>query len=233
MISSPRFALSPSRSSRRSAFTLIELLTVIAIIGILAAIIIPVVGSVRRSSQRAGCASNLRQWGQAILLYSVENQGNYVIRGMSKAGNDMTWQGVSTNPSNMLYGAYVPHSSLLSTIRTCPLSTDNTSGSNYVINRPYISGSTVAPLDKVPLKQVRNPTRFMLMTDMASGVTASNGYSLIGPGGLTSLVSPLFTDAVDTRHHESANMVFGDGHVEAITPADITQRGAVWTRVDN
>jgi prepilin-type N-terminal cleavage/methylation domain-containing protein/prepilin-type processing-associated H-X9-DG protein len=232
MTSTPYSVSSPRPSARSAAFTLIELLTVIAIIGILAAIIIPVVGSVRRSSQNASCSSNLRQWGQAILLYSVDHQGNYVIRGTSNAGSDMTWQAVSTNANNMLYGAYVPHSSLIGIIRTCPVGTDS-SGSSYVINRPYISGTTVSPLDKVPLKQVRNPTRFMLMSDMASGVTASNGYSLIGPGGLTSLVSPLFTDTVDTRHHSAANMVFGDGHIESITAADITARGAAWTRVDN
>ncbi len=231
MISTP---LLPSRRfSARSAFTLIELLTVIAIIGILAAILIPVIGSVRRSSQNAGCVSNLRQWSQAIMLYANDNKGNYVIRGISNAGSDMTWQGVSTNPNNMLYGAYVPHSSLIGKIRTCPVGTGEDSSSSYIINRPYISGNTVSPLDKVPLKQVRNPTRFMLMTDMARDVTASNGYSLIGPGGLNSLVAPLFTDTVDTRHRNAANMVFGDGHVQSINAADIAANGAVWTRVDN
>jgi prepilin-type N-terminal cleavage/methylation domain-containing protein/prepilin-type processing-associated H-X9-DG protein len=44
-----------------AAFTLIELLTVIAIIGILAAIIIPTVGRVRESARNAQCISNLRQ----------------------------------------------------------------------------------------------------------------------------------------------------------------------------
>ena len=44
----------------RSGFTLIELLTVIAIIAILAAILIPVVGSVRASARSSVCQSNLR-----------------------------------------------------------------------------------------------------------------------------------------------------------------------------
>lgn len=56
-----------------TAFTLIELLTVIAIIGILAAILIPVLGSVREQAKRAACVSNLRQIGIACHLYAAEN----------------------------------------------------------------------------------------------------------------------------------------------------------------
>ncbi|WP_052361962.1 type II secretion system protein [Geminisphaera colitermitum] len=57
------------------AFTLIELLTVIAIIGILAAIIIPTVGAVRSSADRAKALSNLRQVTMSLLLYAEDNRG--------------------------------------------------------------------------------------------------------------------------------------------------------------
>lgn len=63
----------------RSGFTLIELLTVIAIVGILAGIIIPVVGSVRTSAKRALSVSNLRQVGVGILAYAGDNQGRLPI----------------------------------------------------------------------------------------------------------------------------------------------------------
>lgn len=62
----------PFTKSRASAFTLIELLTVIAIIGILASILIPVVGKVREHAHRAQCGSNMRQVGLAALAYESE-----------------------------------------------------------------------------------------------------------------------------------------------------------------
>lgn len=52
---------------------MIELLTVIAIIGILAAILIPVVGRVRESARTSVCASNLRQIGLATHAFASDN----------------------------------------------------------------------------------------------------------------------------------------------------------------
>lgn len=57
-------------------FTLIELLTVIAIIGILAAILIPVVGVARDRARSAMCQSNLRQISGGVHLYALDNAGD-------------------------------------------------------------------------------------------------------------------------------------------------------------
>ena len=58
-----------SLRSRQSGFTLIELLTVIAIIAILAAILFPVVASVREQARQGSCMSNLHQIYVAAQVY--------------------------------------------------------------------------------------------------------------------------------------------------------------------
>lgn len=67
--------LSSGSRAPRAAFTLIELLTVIAIVGILAAIIIPTVGRVRSAARMTTDLSNLRQIGMAAAGYVSENKG--------------------------------------------------------------------------------------------------------------------------------------------------------------
>ena len=72
----------------KRAFTLIELLTVIAIIGILAAILIPVVSSVRQSARSSKSIANLREIATATNLYAEENNGFFPFMNFFGTGAD-------------------------------------------------------------------------------------------------------------------------------------------------
>lgn len=63
----------------RVAFTLVELLVVIAVIALLLAIFVPVIGMARERGQRAVCLSNLRQLTMAWITYAEEHGGKLVF----------------------------------------------------------------------------------------------------------------------------------------------------------
>ena len=58
-----------SRQSNREGFTLVEMLVVVAIIGVLIALLLPAIQSARETGRRVVCANNLRQIGLSFHLY--------------------------------------------------------------------------------------------------------------------------------------------------------------------
>jgi len=58
---------------KRVGFTLVELMTVVAIIGLLIAIIVPSLGQAKTQSRRVTCRSNLHGAGTALRMYLNEN----------------------------------------------------------------------------------------------------------------------------------------------------------------
>ncbi len=102
-------AVSKIARPRRAAFTLVELLVVITIIGMLMALLLPAVGSARESARRAHCTNNIRQTGLAFHAFQVDNNA---FPGYFMPVNVTTSAGVTTSTGTtwpLMLSKYMEH----------------------------------------------------------------------------------------------------------------------------
>jgi prepilin-type N-terminal cleavage/methylation domain-containing protein/prepilin-type processing-associated H-X9-DG protein len=86
------FALLPShfRASRR-AFTLVELLVVIAMVGLLMALLLPALAGAKADTWRAQCQSNLKQLGTGFRLYELDHNEMFPAAGFGGSAGQLAW----------------------------------------------------------------------------------------------------------------------------------------------
>lgn len=66
-----------SNDKKSEAFTLVELLVVVAIIALLISILLPSLQSARESAKKVNCAANVRSIGSSCYIYQESNQGQF------------------------------------------------------------------------------------------------------------------------------------------------------------
>lgn len=82
--------------ARRRAFTLIEVLVVVAIIGLLVAVLLPSLAGARDQARRTRCLANLSQLGRGFLTYSTEN-ADYLCSGQAHSKPRYNYPAAVTN----------------------------------------------------------------------------------------------------------------------------------------
>ncbi len=113
----------------RAGFTLVEHLVVIAIIGILAAILLPALAKARESARRTACVNNLKQLGMILSVYAGENHGKYPPL--------QDQLGVPAFEGDMVYPEYLSDTTLL----ICPSDPEYDPAWNFHLTQDHPDGT--------------------------------------------------------------------------------------------
>lgn len=193
----------PYRSRQANAFTLVELLAVIAIMGVLTALILTALPAIKASSRTAKCMANLRSTGPAFDLFAADHNGYYPAVTYNKGHLDGR-----VNPNKLNWwlelkpyiGANLKTEGAAegSAFAICP---DGQTGMNANINYYF----------QTPRATISQPVKTILLGDSMDHVLS------LAKGDPT---GERFKHSEPQRHRGKANYLFVDGHVEMLDLAD-------------
>jgi len=152
-------SLRPRRG--RGAFTLVELMVVVAIIAVLIGLLLPTISGARRQAKRTACLANLRSIGQGWSIYLAENKQSlpHVFWYAGGASPDLLWHG--------FWGGILADQGMPMWKMTCPEAAEPIPGmvggwgaANYAWSGEFSTPGSVIRYPGAPLalSTAKNPT---------------------------------------------------------------------------
>jgi prepilin-type N-terminal cleavage/methylation domain-containing protein/prepilin-type processing-associated H-X9-DG protein len=226
---------------RARAFTLVELLVVIAVLGILAALLLPALSLVKRKAGQSMCLNNQKQLGMGVLMYLDEHNATFPGWASQHAGfNSSDWIYWRTN----LAYPQVEKSPIASTLANvtrklfrCPLDLDDSQrlqeASSDPVSGPYLYSYSMTSYNLdgelnpgmttickgnrfYPFRQpsIQMPaSKIMLAEEVASACQDNPTRAKVINDGRW---SPAENDPLTARHEGKAVVSFADGHAQAV-----------------
>jgi prepilin-type N-terminal cleavage/methylation domain-containing protein len=227
-----------------SAFTLIELLLVIGIVAVLAALLLPALAAAKARGRRAVCMDNLKQAALSFQMYTADNGGklaqNYPLFSADSNSwvlGDMKVSSDSTNKTFIRQGKLFPYASQVALYR-CPADPSRTDDAPRV--RSYSMNGWIGSRYMETHSQAAGYRTFVRESELAAAdpaaiwVIADEHEASIDDAWflVTMDNSKPFASFPATRHEGSYGLNFADGHAEfyklhdAKSPAAGEQTGA-------
>lgn len=217
-----------------AAFTLVELLVVIAVIGVLAALLLTVVSQAKGKAQRIQCVNNLRQLGIGLQAFVADNHSYPVLRTTTNrfTGVDRFWIGQlereglgSSRPATNFYYTgiwYCPSAKWSAEVDRGIQTADGWSYYAYNID---IFGPGMQRTDPAnqfglqghydPITQIYQPIKESEVVAPSDMMALGDGFDPNGVFMRRRVVDLERFGNTMSRHQGKANVVFCDGHVES------------------
>ncbi|MGB0715786.1 MAG: type II secretion system protein [Phycisphaerae bacterium] len=234
---------------KQPAFTIIEVLVVIAIMAALMAILLPSLSSARAQARQVVCGSNLRQLGTALQMYALDSNGHamplaYTSPSIIGTADPIYWWGSSgisgVDHTTGFVALYLSSDLRAGGVYECPdqpwgsykpqgatqQSATSTYGYNgYYLCPPHAPGWNfqIGHRPWQRLERVRNPARVFAFGDTMLGWQSGlQNNALLDPPRL--FQSPLWklntSPTTSFRHRGRTQMVHCDGSVQSHLPGD-------------
>jgi prepilin-type N-terminal cleavage/methylation domain-containing protein/prepilin-type processing-associated H-X9-DG protein len=198
-----------------AGFTLIEMLVVLALIGILIGLLLPAILQSRQMSRRLACQSNLRQWTTAVHNFASAHAGSLPGRGQGVQKTDQF--------GNMAFWfnalpPYMEHEPLVQVMNVLPFRP----GENSVWMCPEMQDQGLPVYFSYGMNMWLSPTIATKPDHIDKvGPTSTMVFMSEGNGTQCSLVPSSQAYSPVARHNNCVNIAFLDGHVKEFSGQEV------------